>query len=333
MLKFAIIGMGGLGKVHYQNAQELAETEMDIKLVALCDAAISAFHTQTATDLGECNTEMEFSSYHLYDNVESLLENEKLDFVIIALPTFIHEKIAVMAMNQGIHVFCEKPMALTSEQGEHMLRAAHENNVKLMIGHCLRYSEPYIMLKDIIDGGKYGKVISADFFRISPIPNWTGWMLDETKSGGAALDLHIHEADLINWMFGRPSAVTSFATNFKAKHESISTVYHYEDKLVTAKADWGMPGCFKFQSGFTVRFENAVIVKNAEGMYLYPESGEPVKLEPSKGKEYREEIVDFISCVRQDKESEVNPATDSYIALKIALAEKVSADACKAVKL
>ena len=335
MLNFAIIGVGGLGKTHYRNVKEVAEKAKEVKLVALCDVEDSAFCTQTVTNLDDTDADLDFSAYHLYHDVEALLEKEKLDFVITALPTDIHEEVAVKVMNRGIHVFSEKPMALNLAQAENMLRVAKENNVKLMIGQCLRYSEPYIMLKDIIESGKYGKVISADFFRISPTPawSWKNWMLDETKSGGAILDLHVHDVDFINWVFGMPKAVTSFATNYKTKHDSVKTVYHYDDKRVTATGEWGMPGCFQFQSGFTVRFEAAAIVKNSEGMYLYPENGDAIKLQPTKDKMYAEEVVDFINCIREDKESDVNPAADSCNSLKIALAEKVSADTGKTVML
>ena len=335
MLNFAIIGLGGLGKTHYRNAKEVTEKVKDVKLVALCDVEDSSFHTQATTNLEAANVDLDFSAYHLYKDVETLLEKEELDFVITALPTDIHEEIAVMVMNKGIHVFSEKPMALNHAQAENMLRAAEENNVKLMIGQCLRYSGPYTMLKDIIDSEKYGKVISADFFRISPTPNWSWqeWMLDETKSGGAALDLHVHDVDFINWVFGMPNAVTSFATNYKTKHDSITTVYHYGDKLVTATGEWGMPECFKFQSGYTVRFETATIVKNSEGMILYPENAAESKIQTSKENMHAEEVIDFINCIREDKESVVNPATDSCNSLKIALAEKVSADTGKTVML
>lgn len=333
MLKFAIIGMGELGKNHYRNVKEVTKKAGDVKLVALCDANASAFCTQAAAGLKETDADLDFSAYHLYSDVDELLEQEKPDFVIAALPTHIHEKIAVKVMEKGIHVFSEKPMALNLAQAENMLQVAKENHVKLMIGQCLRYSGAYMLLKSMIDSRKYGNVVSADFFRISPTPakSQQNWMLDEAKSGGAILDLHVHEVDFINWVFGMPKAVTSFATNDKAKHDSVNTVYHYDDKRVTATGEWGMPGCFQFQSGFTVRFEEATIVKNSNGMYLYPENGEVIKLQPSKEKMHVEEVVDFIHCIREDRESAVNPASDSCNSLKIALAEKVAADTGKTV--
>ncbi len=260
--------------------------------------------------------------------MKELFVKEKLDFVITALPTYLHEKVAVMAMERGIHVFSEKPMALNAEQAEHMLKVAEENHVKLMIGQCVRYFPEYVMLKEFVDSQKFGKVIRADFTRISPTIGWSwqDWMLDETKSGGAVLDLHVHDVDFIQWVFGMPKAVSSVATNYKSRHESISTVYHYDDVLVTATSDWSMPAGFQFAAGFTVRFEKATIIKNAEGLKCYPEEGEPYLLEVPAVNGYVEEVVDFIHCIKENKESAINPPEASFRSLQIALAEKRSAE-------
>lgn len=327
-MNFAIIGFGGLGKVHFRNVAEVTKRIGDIHLIAICDVDEQAFKTKTRTNLGGGDTGFNLSGYHLYTDVEELLEKEKLDFVITALPTHLHEKIAVMAMERGIHVFSEKPMALNAEQAEHMLKVAEENHVKLMIGQCVRYFPEYVMLKELVDSQKFGKVIRADFSRISPTIEWSSgnWMLDESKSGGAVLDLHVHDVDFIQWVFGMPKAVSSVATNYKSKHESISTVYHYDDVLVTATSDWSMPAGFQFAAGFTVRFENATIIKNAEGVKCYPEEDEPYFMEIPSDNGYIEEVVDFINCIREDKESSINPPEASFRSLQIALAEKRSAE-------
>lgn len=327
-MNFAIIGFGGLGKLHFRNVAEVAKRTGDIQLVAICDVNEQAFKTETKTNLGGNDAGYDLSQYHLYTDVKELFKKEKLDFVITALPTHLHEKVAVQAMERGIHVFSEKPMALNVEQAEHMLKAAKENHVKLMIGQCVRYFPEYVMLKEFVDSQKFGKVIRADFTRISPTIGWSwqDWMLDETKSGGAVLDLHVHDVDFIQWVFGMPKAISSVATNYKSKHEFISTVYEYDDVLVTATSDWSMPAGFSFAAGFTVRFEKAAIIKNAEGIKCYPEEGEPYLLEVPVVNGYVEEVVDFIHCIRENKESDINPPEASFRSLQIALAEKMAAD-------
>ena len=209
MMNYAIIGFGGLGKVHFRNTKELSEKVEDIRLVAICDVDESTFTTQRNINISSDQTKLDLTGYNLYTDVEELFEKEKLDFIITALPTYIHEKIAVMAMERGIHVFSEKPMAINAEQAQNMLDKAEENNVKLMIGQCVRYFPHYVILKDIIDSKKYGEVKFAHFIRTSAIPKWSweNWFRDEAKSGGVVLDMHVHDVDYINYVFGKPDSV------------------------------------------------------------------------------------------------------------------------------
>jgi len=334
-MNFAIIGFGGLGKVHFRNLTEISKRVEDVKLVAICDIDERAFRTKTRINLENHEGGYDLADYHLYTDVEELFQKEQLDFVITALPTYLHAGIAVMAMERGIHVFSEKPMALNAEQALLMLRAAKENRRKLMIGQCVRYFPEYVKLKEYVDSKQFGKVIRADFFRISPTIKWSSndWMLDETQSGGAILDLHVHDVDFIQWVFGMPQAVSAVTTNYKSKHESVSTVYQYDNMLITATAEWSLPTGFKFSAGFTVRFEKATVVKNAEGFKVYPEEGEPYFLEVPAANGYVEEVVDFIHCIKENKESDINPPEDSLRSLEIALAEKVAADTGKMVLL
>ena len=173
MLKYAIIGFGGLGKVHFGQTKAVAEVVGDVQLVAICDVEESRFIKQTATNLDGGDADLDLSGYRFYTDVNELLEKEQLDFVITALPTYLHEKIAVMAMEHGIHVFSEKPMALNCEQAETMIHKAKENNVQLMIGHCLRFWPEYVYLKKAIDSQKYGRVLRAEFTRQCATPIWS----------------------------------------------------------------------------------------------------------------------------------------------------------------
>jgi len=328
MLNFAIIGFGGLGKTHFRNVAKVTEKVGDIKLVALCDIEEKAFHVQTNTNVTTEKTELDLSMYHLYTDVEEMLDNEKLDFVITALPTYIHEKVGVMVMERGIHLFSEKPMALTVEQAENMLKTARKNNVKLMIGQCVRYNPRMAALKELIDSKKYGEVVRAAFHRLSPMITWSwqNWYLDEAKSGGAALDLHVHDVDFINYIMGMPKAVTSVATNGKTKHDYISTIYHYDGQLISAESGWEMPKGYPFSRGYTVKLETAAVVLSGNDVKLYPDGEKPVVIEIPDKDEYVEEMIDFIHCIRTGEESKINPPEESLKSLRIALAEKISAD-------
>ena len=340
MLKYAIIGFGGLGKVHYRAYNEVKEKScVEVKLVALCDIRDTTFKTQTATNLGDSNASLDFSEYNLYNNVDALLENEELDFVVTALPTYLHAEIANKVLNHGIHVFSEKPMAISLEEAQSMLDTARKNGKKLMIGQCCRYENKYKKLKEIIDSGKWGKVVRANFWRISPLPiwSWENWFLDEKKSGGAILDLHVHDVDMINYIFGMPKSVISFATNDKTKHDSVVTRYEYDDKLITCTGEWGLPSyTYPFQSGFFVKMEKAAVeIRNGKFM-LYPEGpagSQAEEIEYPRNNDYADEVIDFVDCIANNKDSLINPPEESFNSVKIAFAEKLSSDTGERVVL
>lgn len=334
MLKFAIVGFGGLGKVHFRDVEQFTKIAGDLELVALCDVEESAFKKATRTNLGGSDAPLDLSAYHLYRDAEELFQKEELDFVITALPTYLHEKIAVMAMEKGIHVFSEKPMAINLEQAENMLTVARKNNVKLMIGQCLRYMPAYVALKEAIVGGEYGKVCRADFSRVSARTDWSwqNWLQDVTKSGGAALDMHVHDVDFISWAFGTPKSVTSFSTSLVTENESMVTRYEYENMLVTSKVDWEFPKGFPFAGEYVVRFEKAALVWKGGVLTLYTDGNqEEVKL--PEDNPYSMEVVDFIDCIRKDRQSTINPPEASLETLKLALAEMASAKTGKSVML
>ncbi len=337
MLKYAIIGFGGLGKVHFRAYPEVKEKSCtEVQLVALCDIRESVFTEQTATNLGDSNVDLDLSNFKLYNNVDDLLANEELDFVVTALPTYLHEQIAVKAMKKGINVFSEKPMAINLEQAENMLNTSKEMGVKLMIGQCCRYESAYKALKEIYDSKEYGELLRADFWRLSPTPiwSWENWFLDEKKSGGAALDLHVHDVDIINWIMGMPKSVMSFATNYKTGHDSIVTRYEYDDKLVTCTGEWGCPSnSYPFNSGIFAKFEKATVERRAGKFMIYTEDGQKIEKQLEKVNDYALEVIDFVDCIVNNKTSAINPAESTLNTTKIALAEKESADKGEKVML
>ena len=334
LLKYAILGFGGLGKIHFENYAAIKKRK-DVKLVAVCDIEKSAFEGKTSTNLGEGESGFDFTDMNLYTDAEEMFQKEELDFIVSALPTYIHEKYAVRAMERGIHVFSEKPMAISFQQGAHMIEVSKKTGRKLMIGQVVRYFPHYIKLKEIIESRKYGNVVYAEFDRVSATPTWgwQDWFLDEAKSGGAALDLHVHDVDFIAYLFGRPNAVCSIATNYKTKHDSITTLYYYDNVAITSTGSFGESSSYPFSTPFRARFEKASVKFSKGKLTVYPQDGEPFEPETAKADGYVEEVVDFIDCIENDRESKINPPEASLQSIEIALAEKKSADLKEIVKL
>jgi len=190
------------------------------------------------------------------------------------------------------------------------------------------------MLKNIVDSKEYGEVVCADFYRLSETPTWSwqNWMLDYQKSGGAMLDLHIHDVDFMHYVFGKPNSVTSRATHKDAKYDAITSIFDYDNMFVTVTGAWGMKSKYPFSVGFTVRFEEATLEYKGGTLMLYTDA-EAKKIEVPSENGYLSEVVDFIECIKSDKESSINTAETAKLSVEIALAENLSADKKETVKV
>ncbi len=335
MLKFAQIGFGGLGKVHYNNIDVIKENVGDIELVALCDVDESQFTRQTETNLGKNDISLDFSKIHIYTDYKEMIEKEELDFVITALPTYLHAEVAIYAMDKGIHVFSEKPMALNLEDCQAMIDASKRNNVKLMIGQCLRFCPYWLKVKEFIDSGKYGKVVKAEFSRVSarPMDKWEDWMDDVEKSGGCILDMHVHDTDFINFLFGKPKAVSTVATHEKTAYDGVNTNYIFDDKVCVANGDWGYADTYRFSGAYRIRFEKATLSIWDGPVKVFPDEGEPYEIKIEGNTSYQNEIIEFINCIREDRVCEQNTPESSMQTIEIVLKEKESADTNQIVML
>ena len=157
MLKAGLIGIGFMGRGHLDNYIRLESEGLPVKLVAICDIDEEKFgdkFVEGNIDVGK--TRYDFSKYTLYTDIDEMLEKEELDFVDIALPTYLHAEASIKALNKGIHVLCEKPMALTVEECRQMIEAAEKNNKKLMIAQCLRFWPEYEYLKECVETNRFG---------------------------------------------------------------------------------------------------------------------------------------------------------------------------------
>ena len=182
----------------------------------------------------------------------------------ICLPTTLHYDWTLAALAAGKHVFLEKPIALDLRQADRMVAEAHKRCLRLMVAHVLRYFPEFRLIKTLMEGGEHGRVLAADFKRVISMPAW--WdPKDLARTGGPAIDLHIHDADFVQFLFGMPAAVTSAGVIRKGGVvEHIDTHYHFEDgPQVTASGGWlSQQGC-PFEHGYDVFFEKAALKYNS----------------------------------------------------------------------
>ena len=267
MLKVGIIGCGFMGTMHANCYKNIP----DVEITALAD-----IRKEKAEELAVGTNAV------IYGDGKELIDNADVDVIDICLPTFLHKNYAVMAMDKVKYVFVEKPVALTKAEGEEMLAKAAATGAELQVGQVIRFWDEYVELKKIVEAGTYGKVLNANFRRISPIPTWgwNDWLLKTELSGGAAQALHIHDMDYVLSLFGKPEKLLSMKNKAGEANSYIHSLLGYKDFVVTVEGTWALPGTHPFEATFRVVFEKGV-VENAGGKFmLYTDNGaEEIKIE------------------------------------------------------
>lgn len=328
-MQIGIVGLGFMGRMHLANWNRCQGAQV----VAICEknAAVLNDLDKPVGNIEGAQQAIDLSTVHLYSDLDQMLQSERLDAVSIALPTYLHADSSIKALDAGVHVLCEKPMAPTLEQCDAMIAAAQRNGRQLMIGHCIRFWPEYVKAKELIDSGQYGQVLSASFQRLTAAPTWSSdnWLMDGRLSGGMPLDLHIHDTDFIHYLFGIPAAVCSAATVRDEAVVHIHTHYDYGDKrAITAEASWLPTPSFGFEMSFNIMLERATLVFDCtrEPMFrLCPAEGAPFSPPVDDGDGYAHEIAYFADLIQGKAAREVLTPLQSRESVRIVAAEQCSA--------
>ena len=260
MLTVGLIGCGGMGAMHANCYIALADR---VKLVAIAD---------TVPEKAE--KFVKATGAKVYTSGEELLKNEKPDIIDVCVPTYLHTKFAVEAMEMGCHVFCEKPICLNEEEAKLLLETEKKTGMKFQVGQVLRFIKEYKWTKEMVEKGTYGRVLAGHFARLSSNPfwGWENWFMDPSRSGGCITDLHIHDIDVIRYLFGEPDAVSSRTTSSVSLHDTVHTSLFYGSFPVTAVGDWSQLGV-SFEAKCSVSLEAATAVFDGKSLLIYPKDG------------------------------------------------------------
>ena len=145
-VKLAVIGAGAIGKKHADIAAELP----GCRLVGICDADSAV--QSLSDELG----------IKFYSDYEEMIASESPDGVIIATPTELHTPVGITCARHGVHLFVEKPIANTIEDGKQMIEACEKAGVVLIVGHYMRRWAGYRKLKELIDEGAIGNIVQVE---------------------------------------------------------------------------------------------------------------------------------------------------------------------------
>ena len=215
-LGIGIVGLGFMGQTHLGAYQRAAEAGFSNKLVAVCDAdperragkapAAGNFDTDAAEEL------FDPAEVKGYEDPAELFADPAVDVVSICTPTDSHVDLAIAALKAGKHVLVEKPVAVSADEVRRLAAVDAETDTLCMPAMCMRFWPAWAWLCERVREGTYGAVRSAAFQRLGTRPGWGGGFYeDDSRTGGALVDLHIHDADFVRWVFGAPDELRSKA--------------------------------------------------------------------------------------------------------------------------
>ena len=326
-LRAALIGFGGMGHFHATQYKE----QKNCELVAICDIDPEKFKKLSAEiNLGNSGV-ADLSKVHQYLSYEDLLKNETFDYLDICLPCHLHAEYAIRAMEDGKHVLCEKPMARDLRLADRMIAVSGKTKKFLMIAQCLRFEKTYNTLKKAYDSGKYGKLLRLSMTRCGGAPS-QAWYRDVKCSGGAILDLHLHDTDFINFMIGVPDAVlTSGVSRVSGGIDDLMTTYYFENgPIVNSEGSW----CRSKWGCTTVAvFEKATLEIVAPKVIVHAEGRKDREIDCSGTNGYFNEIAYFCECILKNKRPSVASMESTRESIRIVLAEEKSALSGRKVSL
>lgn len=316
-VRLGIIGLGGIGKVHFLNSLLIKNA----RLVAVADVSKKALKFAK-----------KYGIKKPYTNSEKLLTDPEIDAVIISVPNFLHADLAIRALEEGKHVFVEKPLARNFKEGEKIARVAKKKDVKIMVGHQHRFDYGFSKLKQLVENGRIGKVETAigdyvfrgPFLGMRKVPEW--YLDPQMAGGGVLITVGCHLIDLLRWFLGEISKVTysylDYKYNlaiedkaivhlkFKNNATGVINTGFYSEGMKIDITLYGTAGIVS-SSSFNMPVKS-VVFRNFFSALRARFLGKQVMLENS----YFKELFAFVECIINDKESPI-PIADELAVLKV----------------
>jgi predicted dehydrogenase len=260
-LRVGVVGLGFMGRTHVQAFLSAENAGYHSRLVAIADTKAKDLSDNASggnikVNAGEVPVDPK--KVKMSPNAAGLVADASVEAVSICTPTDTHVGLVIAALAGGKHVLVEKPLALLAEDVLRVHKAASKADRVCMPAMVMRFWPGWEWLHDRVKDRSLGACRSVEFERRGSRPTWnTAFYGDANRSGGALLDLHIHDSDFVLWTFGRPEAVTTVGSL-----DQLTTVYHYPKgsgapEIVVASGGWGQHAGFGFRMRYIANFEKA----------------------------------------------------------------------------
>jgi predicted dehydrogenase len=189
------IAVIGSGRIAYSHLNAINDLKDRSELIATVDIVEEVAK----------NAALKFEAKRYYTNLDDALNDKEINAVVISLPHYLHRDVCIKAANKGKNILIEKPLTNTVEEAKDVIRAASENNVKLMVGHSQRFHTAAIESKKIFNSGQIGNIIDINVSLLGYVDKPpTSWWVSKEKTGGLLIPLWgSHIIDYILWLTGK----------------------------------------------------------------------------------------------------------------------------------
>jgi predicted dehydrogenase len=340
MVRVGIAGIGFMGVTHYKAYQGVEGAQV-AAIFTRDRKKLEGDWSGVKGNFGDAGGVQDLTGIRKYDDLDGMLADPEIDLIDLCLPSNLHRDMALRAMEAGKHVLVEKPIALSVEDADAMIEAAERTGRLLMVAQVLRFWPEFAAIKDLIASGEYGKLRGAHFKRVISRPDWSGddWFADQKRTGGAVVDLHIHDTDFVHYLFGRPAAVWSTGSlSANGQVDYLVTEYQFPGENLCISAQSGavaMKG-ITFEHGFDVYFERGMLKHNSSttpALEVYTEDGGKSEIKPRIGDAFVEQLRTATRAVAEGRLPEVIAARSARDSLATVLAEAESVKTGRPVEL
>jgi predicted dehydrogenase len=326
MLQIALVGASTMGGQHAANFNQIDGCRL---------AKVYDTRPENAEALAD-----EYGAEAVED-VEEVYADD-IDIVAITCPTPFHVEYCTAAAEASKHIFCEKPLARTLEQGRQILDAVSEAGVKTMVGHVVRFFPEYRQARERVKSGDLGDIGMVRVSRINSMPAGAGgWFSDYELSGGVTLDMSIHDLDWLLWTFGPVESVCSrgLYKQMPTMDYALTQIRFQSGAIGHCEGSWADLGAFR--TSFEVAGSNGLVRHDStENVTLTVQkrtqqeglADVQVPSAPSACSPYLVQDRSFIEAILNDEDPPVS-VEDAYEALQLALAACESAETGEIVRL
>jgi len=320
-LGLGLIGAGAIGRVHANNIHR------SIKGAKL--AAVADIDQKAATSVA--------GDAKVYSDFHDMIRDPDVEAIIVCTPPFLKMEITQGAAASGKAVFCEKPISVTLDDADKMAGIVKNGGIKFQVGYQRRFDPSYIKARHAMESGELGQLLLLKEHNRDPPGPILGWSTVPAKSGGIFLDTTSHDFDAVRWLSGS-EVERVYAEGAALVYEELRKNGDFDTTTVVMKLASGalayVDSCYNTVYGFDARLEMlgtkaAVSIDIGEKSFAHVRTAAGTSNEYFDGfatrwsQAYRDEIVDFVDCVRTGRDVKVGMA-DGREALKIGLAARAS---------